>query len=71
METRATTDQEKEVMEYLNELRDSGVTNMFGSFSYVIKEFNVDKKTASSLVSLWMANFNSDGIYDTVKIKNK
>lgn len=68
MSTRKTTEQEKEAMEFLNLLRNTGVTNMFGSAPYVQEEFGIDKNEARRLVSLWMSNFNEEGKYDEVKI---
>ena len=67
MSTRKTTEQEKEAMEFLNFLRNTGVTNMFGSAPYVQEEFGIEKKEARRLVSLWMSNFNEEGKYDEVK----
>lgn len=64
---RKTTDFEKEVFNYLNDLRDSGETNMFGAGSYVRDEFNLDKRESQRLVSLWMKNFDEDGNYDEIK----
>jgi len=64
---RKTTQSEKEVMEYLNLLRESGVTNMFGATPYVIEEFGLDKSEARRILSLWMRNFNNEGDYDEVK----
>ena len=64
---RKTTDQEQEVLEFLNILRDSGATNMFGAVPYIKDEFNLDSKEAKSLLSLWMANFNDEGEYNEVK----
>ena len=47
-----------EHMEYLNDLRDSGVTNMFGSASYLKEEFpDLSKQEARAIVSYWMYNF--------------
>jgi hypothetical protein len=66
-EIRKTTKDEKEVLEYLNVLRNSGVTNMFGAAPYVQAEFGVDKKESHRLLSLWMDNFNEKGEYSTVK----
>lgn len=67
-QTRKTTEQEKEVLSFLNVLRDSGATNMFGATPYVIEEFGVDKKEARELLQLWMNNFNENGDYEQVKI---
>ncbi len=67
--TRKTTEQEKEVMEYLNVLRNSGVTNMFGATPYIESEFGVTKNEARQMLTLWMGNFNEDGNYEEVKSK--
>jgi hypothetical protein len=56
---------EEEVLVYLNELRDSGATNMFGAAPYVQTAFDTDKQEARRLVSLWMENYNEDGDYST------
>jgi hypothetical protein len=64
---RKTTDQEQEVLEFLNILRDSGATNMFGAVPYIKDEFELDSKEAKSLLMLWMANFNDEGEYNEVK----
>ena len=36
-----------EVFEYLDALRESGVTNMFGATPYLMEEFGFDKREAS------------------------
>lgn len=64
---RNTTLFEKDVFGYLNNLRNSGVTNMFGSPIYVQEEFKTTKRQARILVSIWMANFNEQGDYNIVK----
>lgn len=46
-----------EHLEYLDDLRDSGVTNMFGAGAYVEREFGVSRKEASLIVSYWMESF--------------
>jgi len=63
---RKTTEQEQEVLEYLNILRDSGATNMFGATPYIEDEFKLNKKESKRLLSLWMKNFNNEGKYDEV-----
>ncbi len=57
---RKLTEQELEIFEYLNDLRLSGETNMFGSPAYVITKFRIPRDEAVSLVSLWMSNFHED-----------
>ena len=64
---RKTTNQEQEVLEFLNILRDSGVTNMFGATPYIKDEFDLDSEESKCLLMLWMANFNDKGKYDEVK----
>ena len=63
---RKTTEQEQEVLEYLNMLRITGVTNMFGATPYIEGEYDLDKKESRRLLSLWMKNFNDEGKYDEV-----
>ena len=64
---RKTTDQEQEVLEFLNILRDSGATNMFGAVPYIKDEFELDSKESKRLLMLWMVNFNDEGEYNEVK----
>ena len=47
-----------EHLTFLDELRESGVTNMFRSGSYVEEEFDVSKKEASKIVAYWMNSFS-------------
>ena len=44
--------------DYLNKLRDSGVTNMFGAGSYLQAQFGLDKQTARTILSKWMKSFS-------------
>lgn len=66
--TRPTTESEKEVLEFLNALRSSGATNMFGASPYIVEEFGLNKGEARRLLSLWMENFNDECNYEQVKI---
>lgn len=63
------TKKEKEMFDYLNRLRRSGATNMFGAGSYLVNHFGIDKKEASQILSKWMDNFNEDG-YEHLTITN-
>ena len=49
--------QKEEVFIYLNELRESGETNMFGAGPYLQREFGFDKYEAREWLSLWMKEF--------------
>ena len=66
---RKTTDEEKEVFLYLNDLRDSGVVNMFGATPYISDEFGLGKRESQKLLNLWMKNYNNDGDYDEINEK--
>jgi len=68
--TRKTTSQEKKVFLFLNDLRDSGITNMFGARPYVVEAFGIPPKKAGELLTLWMKNFNSEANYETVKVND-
>jgi len=45
---------------YLVELRDSGVTNMYGAPKYLMAEYGLDKATAIKITTLWMKSFEED-----------
>jgi len=47
-----------EHLEFLDELRESGVTNMFGARPYLMRAFpELTEKEASSILSHWMHTF--------------
>lgn len=45
-------------LEYLDELRLSGVTNMFGAAPYVSEEFGITVADARHILSEWMRTFS-------------
>jgi hypothetical protein len=48
-----------EHLEYLDDLRESGETNMFGARPYLMREFpELDKDQAGKVLSYWMATFS-------------
>ena len=57
MKNKETEQEVKEVFSYLESLRDSGATNMFGASPYLTEEFGFDKKTASNYLILWMQSY--------------
>ncbi len=69
MENTTITKQEKEIFDYLNDLRDSGITNMFGATPYIVEAFEIDKREASPILSKWMRLYNADG-YENLTIKD-
>ena len=46
------------VFQYLDDIRESGVTNMFGAAPYVQDEFGVDAQEAKALLVEWMQTFS-------------
>lgn len=46
-----------EHLEYLDDLRDSGETNMFGAGPYLQEEFGVTKHEAHDILGYWMKTF--------------
>lgn len=53
-----------EFLIYLDDLRESGVTNMFGSPAYLISEFGLTKKEAREVFKYWAENFKEE-LYKT------
>ena len=51
-------DFQDEVFQYLDLLRESGVTNMFGAASYVAEQFGLDRATARDYLGEWMRTFS-------------
>lgn len=43
---------------YLENLRRSGETNMYGAVPYLMKEFPLDYHTAIKILADWMRNYN-------------
>ena len=48
----------QEVFEYLDELRESGATNMFGASKYLIAEFAFTKQEAREWLKQWMEEYD-------------
>ena len=44
-------------LEFLDELRDSGTTNMYGASEYIENEFVVSKKESRAILGYWMETF--------------
>ena len=45
---------------YLENLRQSGVTNMYGASPYLADEFGYTKKEATEILILWIENYNRE-----------
>ena len=44
----------REEFTYLNRLRESGATNMFGASPYLEMEFDLDRREAKQVLMAWM-----------------
>lgn len=44
--------------QYLDDLRESAVTNMFGAAPYLVQEFGLTKQEAREVLSEWMETFS-------------
>jgi len=49
-----------EHLEYLDSLRESGVTNMFAAPTYVHNAFDVSREDAREIVMYWMKTFGQE-----------
>lgn len=47
----------QEHYDYLIELRDSGVTNMWGAAPYLAERFNISEKEAGKILVEWIKSF--------------
>lgn len=45
---------------FLEKLRRSGVVNMFGAASYIMREFNVTYEQAKDILTNWMKNYRRE-----------
>ena len=45
---------EKQIFEYLDNLRESGITNMFGAGIFLQEEFGLGKHEAREFLAKWM-----------------
>lgn len=50
--------EEENVFTYLDALRESGITNMFGAAPYIEDKFGVSRKEAVKLLCEWMETFD-------------
>ena len=61
----------KDMHTFLNDLRDSGVTNMFGAAPYLQKEFGIDQKSAREVLANWMQSFSENLQYKDRKLSHE
>ena len=49
-----------EHLEYLDDLRESGITNMYGARSYLVAECGLDEAGAGEILAYWMKTFGNE-----------
>lgn len=49
---------EPEHLEFLDNLRESGIVNMFGAHPYLADEFNISEEAARMITAYWMKTFS-------------
>lgn len=52
------TPEKKDVFNYLDALRESGVTNMFGASPYLENRFGMTRRDARASLLAWMESFS-------------
>ena len=60
MMTDYSTDELANFFGFLDDLRASGVTNMFGASPYLMREFDLSHDESSTVLQLWMRTFSHD-----------
>lgn len=66
MDLRDTTDKERKVLEWLNDVRERRVIDMFTVIAIIEVTYVVSNDEAKRLLALWVRNFNDSGAYDDV-----
>lgn len=52
-----TSDEERQYFLFLDALRESGVTNMFGAGPYLADHFDLSRSEANEVLGKWMTTF--------------
>jgi len=52
------TEMQEKINLFLDDLRESGETNMFGAAAYLVAEFGVSREEAKFLLLNWMRTFD-------------
>jgi hypothetical protein len=46
-----------EMLVYLDDLRESGITNMYGATAWLTKEYGLNRRDAKSVLTHWMTTY--------------
>jgi hypothetical protein len=66
MKLRDTTEQEREVLEWLNDVRERSIIDMFTVVATIEVMHKVSNCEAKRLLALWVRNYNDGGAYEDV-----
>ena len=55
--TEEVFNNEETMFEFLDDLRGSGETNMFGASPYLVYEFDLTRKQANAVLTKWMRTY--------------
>jgi hypothetical protein len=58
---RGDNPKEQEYFTYLEEIRQSGVTNMWGADNYLVEEFSLSKKESTEILLRWIKLHDEPG----------
>ena len=58
-ETGICTEMRSQIYTFLDELRNSGETNMYGAGPYIRDEFGLDKYQSRAILGEWMRDFEA------------
>ncbi len=58
-----------EYYKYLEELRQSGIVNMYGASPYLQEEYGLTRKDANEILTNWMIHYEE--IIEEIKKENK
>lgn len=50
--------------EYLDDLRDSGATNMYGAVPYLVEKFGLSMSEATAVLVQWMESYPNKHYYE-------
>lgn len=58
LEIVGTEEKLEEYLEFLDDLRESGVTNMFGAGTYIREAFDIARNESNKILTYWMHTFS-------------
>jgi hypothetical protein len=66
---RKATEKEKEIILFLNDVKNRGVLMLFGSNKEIMEKFEVNEAEADRIYDLWDDNFNTDALWLKEEVK--